>query len=363
MMVSPAILVMMTTLAQAAPPPLMTPANAKASAQILLRDGTALFERGEMADALKKFQQAYEIFPSPKILFNVGAAQRVLDHPVEALSAFQRFLAEAPDAPAGARQEAQQAVAALTSSLGRVIVECPEAAMDVSIDGTPVGVTPLAAPIWAVPGQRRIGGRREGMIAAVQDVTVRAGTDSAETLAGRAGISMTARGGVAACAMRCGLLSCQTTDSVVVVSVTTAPGVQPINQLRALMSNGSDASVKLYPQPPTATPLDFTAAPITFAVVVPRSRSGPFDIAVDGLLVSGATVVAPTPLVVASGPGRAILTAGERAVVSVLLLPAPPAGGFGALVPGVAGDEGMRFSGEGCDFRCLMLLSGAGRPA
>src|SRR3569623_2664533 len=189
MMVSPAILVMMTTLAQAAPPPLMTPANAKASAQILLRDGTALFERGEMADALKKFQQAYEIFPSPKILFNVGAAQRVLDHPVEALSAFQRFLAEAPDAPAGARQEAQQAVAALTSSLGRVIVECPEAGVVAAIDGTPVGVTPLAAPIWAVPGQHRIGGRHEGMIADVQDVTVSAGTDSAVTLAVRAPVA------------------------------------------------------------------------------------------------------------------------------------------------------------------------------
>ena len=174
---------------------------------------------------------------------------------------------------------------------------------------------------------------------------------------------MTARGVVASCAMLCGLLSCQTTDSVVVVSVTTAPGVQPINQLRALMSNGSDASVKLYPQQPAATPLDFTAAPITFAVVVPRSRSGPFDIAVDGLLVSGATVVAPTPLVVASGPGRAILNAGERADVSVLLLAGPPACGNGALDPGEACDDGNRFSGDGCDFRCQKELTGAGGAA
>jgi len=173
----PAIFALTVMLAQAAPPPLVTPASAKTYAQILLREGTTLFERGETASALRKFEQAYAVFPSPKIWFNVGAAERVLDQPVEALSAFQRFLAEAPQAPAASRLEAEQAVAALTSSLGRLNVACAVTGVDVSIDGKPAGVTPLTAPIWATPGQHQLAGQHEGMAPDVQDVTVVAGTE------------------------------------------------------------------------------------------------------------------------------------------------------------------------------------------
>src|SRR3954467_7868067 len=117
MMISnpPAMFALMMTLAQAAPPPLVTEARAKANAQILLREGTALFDRGEAAAALRKFEQAYAIFASPKILFDIGAADRLLDRPVEALQAFQRFLVEAPQAPAESRREAQEAVTTLMS--------------------------------------------------------------------------------------------------------------------------------------------------------------------------------------------------------------------------------------------------------
>src|SRR4051794_20380881 len=116
----PTIMTLMMTLAQAAPPPLVTEAKAKASAQILLREGTALFDRGDGAAALRKFEQAYAIFPSPKIWFDIGVAERVLDRPVEALQAFQRFLGEAVQAPVESRREAQEAVATLMSALGRL---------------------------------------------------------------------------------------------------------------------------------------------------------------------------------------------------------------------------------------------------
>jgi len=155
----------------------------------------------------------------------------------------------------------------------------------------------------------------------------------------------------------CGALSivssCQQADSVVVVSVTAATGVGAVTQLRALMSNGGATSVRLYPEQPAATPLLFAAAPITFAVVVPRGRTGTFDIAVDGL--SGAA----TPMVVASGAGRAVLNPGGRADVSVVLLAGPSTCGNGALDPGESCDDDNRFSGDGCDFRCQLEVTGA----
>ena len=166
-------------------------------------------------------------------------------------------------------------------------------------------------------------------------------------------ITTTARRAALGCAVLCGALSCQQADSVVVVSVTTAPGLPPINQLRALMSNGSATSMRLYPEQPVETPLDFATAPVTFAIVVPRARTGPFDVAVDGLFAGASPVlVGPSPLVVASGAGRATLSPGERAGVAVSLLAGPSPCGNGVSDPGEQCDDGGRFSGDGCDFRC-----------
>jgi len=185
MLSPPTILALLMTLAQAAPPRPVTQASAKAHAQILLREGTTLFDRGDAAAALRKFEQAYAIFPSPKIWFDVGVAERALDRPVEALQAFQRFLAEAVQAPVESRREAQEAVATLMSGLGRLTVECAVPGVDVSLDGKPAGVTPLAGPIWATPGTHQLAARREGMVPDVQDVSVAAASERTVTLAPR----------------------------------------------------------------------------------------------------------------------------------------------------------------------------------
>ena len=63
-------------------------AQAKARAQGLLSEGTAAYGRGDYAAALDKFTAAYKIFPSPKLWFNIGQANRDLGRPVEAVEAF-----------------------------------------------------------------------------------------------------------------------------------------------------------------------------------------------------------------------------------------------------------------------------------
>src|SRR6266550_719215 len=85
-----------------APAPAPAPAGdgqAKARAQALLSEGTAAYGRGDYAAALDKFTAAYRIFPSPKLWFNIGQANRDLGRPVEAVAAFDRFLRNAGDAP------------------------------------------------------------------------------------------------------------------------------------------------------------------------------------------------------------------------------------------------------------------------
>jgi hypothetical protein len=148
---------------------------ARTHAQATLREGTALFDRGEYAAALQRFEDAYTIFPSPKIWFNVAAADRALARPVEALQAFQRFLDEAPDAPIESKREAQQAVAALKAGLAQVNIQCALAGVDVSVDGKSVGVTPIARAVWISPGRHQVVARADGTAPALQEVTVVAG--------------------------------------------------------------------------------------------------------------------------------------------------------------------------------------------
>jgi hypothetical protein len=55
--------------------------QAKARAQALLSEGTAAYGRGDYATALDKFTAAYRIFPSPKLWFNIGQANRATPRP------------------------------------------------------------------------------------------------------------------------------------------------------------------------------------------------------------------------------------------------------------------------------------------
>jgi cysteine-rich repeat protein len=154
---------------------------------------------------------------------------------------------------------------------------------------------------------------------------------------------------IACCAVAvCAALSCRQPDSVVVVSVTAAADVPAIDQLRAFMSNGSATSTRSFPEQRSTAPLAFAPA-TSFAVVVPRGRTGYFDIAIDGL--SAGTVVA-------NGAGRASLKVGGNAEVALTLAMGPSSCGNGTLDPGEQCDDGRRFSGDGCDFQCH--IEGAG---
>jgi tetratricopeptide (TPR) repeat protein len=85
-------------------------AEAKAKAQSLLTEGSALYEKGDYADALDKFKQAFATYDSPKLLFNIGQANRDLGRPVEALEAFEQFLIGALDAAPETIEDAKKSV-------------------------------------------------------------------------------------------------------------------------------------------------------------------------------------------------------------------------------------------------------------
>ncbi len=90
---------------------------AKAVAKGMLVEGRQLFDKGDFAGALHKFETAYEIVPSPKIKFNFGLAYRALGRESEALAAFESFLDLAKDTDPQLRAEAQDYVKSLKNRI------------------------------------------------------------------------------------------------------------------------------------------------------------------------------------------------------------------------------------------------------
>ena len=147
--------VLMAVLAQVAPPASQD-AQQEEKAQALLREGSALYKQANFAAALAKFEAAYAVFPSPKLQFNIGQANRELGRPVEAVTAFDWFVTDAFDASPELLAEARQSSADLKARLGRLQVDSSVPAAHVNIDGKYVGATPLSRTVWAMPGPHRV---------------------------------------------------------------------------------------------------------------------------------------------------------------------------------------------------------------
>ncbi len=166
-------LLLLALLAQTTPD--ASDAAAKERAQALVDEGSALFEAGELPAALEKFNAAYAVFPSPKILFNVGQANRELGRPVEAVKAYEGFLAGVPDAEPGLTADAHRALAELQAQLGRVRIDCGLPGAELSLDGMPVGRSPLSELLWTTPGHHQVAARHPRAIPVLEDLDVSAG--------------------------------------------------------------------------------------------------------------------------------------------------------------------------------------------
>lgn len=72
--------------------------EAKKRGKALFTEGQRLFELRRFAEALEKYQQAYEAAPLPGLLFNIGQAYVNLEQLDAALFSFRRYLSLAPAA-------------------------------------------------------------------------------------------------------------------------------------------------------------------------------------------------------------------------------------------------------------------------
>ena len=130
-------------------------ADAKAEARAKLVQGGEFLKHGQFEEALARFQEAFRLVPSPKIQYNFGLAYRGLGRKADALEAFERFLAEAPDASKETRQTAAREKAQLTGQIAMLEVKCDLPGAEVFVDGRSFG-TSRSTPIYLDPGPHQL---------------------------------------------------------------------------------------------------------------------------------------------------------------------------------------------------------------
>jgi hypothetical protein len=151
----------------AASPTALAADSAKQQAARLLDAGVAQFEDGHPAEALASFQAAYQLFPSAKILLNMGQALKAMGREAEAAQAYERFLVETSALPeVGDRRVAlaRAGLAEILPHIGRVRLSVQPAEATVSVDSKPMGPASQLRTIFLAAGDHQVTASSSGFV-------------------------------------------------------------------------------------------------------------------------------------------------------------------------------------------------------
>jgi tetratricopeptide (TPR) repeat protein len=120
------------------------------------REGVELYRRGAYPEAHAAFQQAYDLAPDYRVLFNIGESKVRTGDYLGAIRVYERYLQEGGrDIPGARRAQLEQALSQLATQVGWVAVSSNRAAAKVLLDDVIIGETPLA-PFAANVGDHRL---------------------------------------------------------------------------------------------------------------------------------------------------------------------------------------------------------------
>jgi hypothetical protein len=173
-------LAVLTVLSGVVRPADAQPPTPAAQAREHIRAGVAHAERGKWDEALREFEEAYTLEPSPLRLFNIGQARLKTGRYVAAAEAFSA-VAESSGVSAEQQARARAAAASAREKIGHVRVLAPGAAPNdrVAIDGTSAT---LGSVVDVDPGVHLVRLQRESQIVAESSIDVGEGKDVTVTL-------------------------------------------------------------------------------------------------------------------------------------------------------------------------------------
>ncbi len=127
--------------------------------------GIQAYDEGAYDTALIELRRAYDLAPSPKMLYNIGRVSLELNDYVSALKAFESYLADMGNlVPARRRQEVEKLIEKAKVRVARVLIKSNVNGADVTVDDVLVASTPLSAALSVNAGRRRISVIKSGRI-------------------------------------------------------------------------------------------------------------------------------------------------------------------------------------------------------
>lgn len=140
------------------------------------RRGVDLYGEANYSGALVEFKRAYVLAPTSAALYDVGETEFQLQYYADALKTFRRFLAEyGPNEHH--RADVENSIQVLASRVGVIRVRTVPEGADVALDDQAVGKTPLAEPLLASIGRRKVVASIPGRPPATQYIDLAAGDD------------------------------------------------------------------------------------------------------------------------------------------------------------------------------------------
>lgn len=162
------------------------PGNApeRAHANRLLQSGNAALEQGAFDAAIRDYEAAYRIFPSPKVLYNLARAYQAAGRLPDACDTFERFISGVAHGPAELQDEladrvaaAKADVASLTAQLATVSLTLSPHDAVLTIDGRvhahPATDRPIVLRLS--PGPHPLVATRQGFAAERRDLLLETG--------------------------------------------------------------------------------------------------------------------------------------------------------------------------------------------
>lgn len=155
------------SLAQPAPAASASP-ELRAQSNLAFEQGVRAFQAGRIAEALPLFRESYRLLPRPAPLYNIGQCELGLDHPVEALEAFNLY------ASSGGPNPINDFIKEAESKIARLKLSLDPPAASAQIDGKPASGPDLRLD----PGQHLIEVSAPGYLPSTRRVTLARGDNA-----------------------------------------------------------------------------------------------------------------------------------------------------------------------------------------
>ncbi|MBW2529615.1 MAG: tetratricopeptide repeat protein [Deltaproteobacteria bacterium] len=145
----------------------------KRKATELLREGNRLAGQGDFGAALPKFNAAYELYPSPKLLLNIGTSLRHTGRYAAAAEVYERYLSD-PETDPALEREIRSALDELDDKVGWIKIRMGEPGLRLSLDGRVLENVGRQVKLRVDPGPHTVVAEKRGRDPAVRHVSVKA---------------------------------------------------------------------------------------------------------------------------------------------------------------------------------------------